>query len=671
MARNVLVEGVLKARPMILGRSPRLNPPRGLTQKDPSLQQLKRIRETSAPNICIVRSLGGVGDVLMVTPSLRALRYEWPKAQITFATDYNYLNGALVDLMANNPYINGLISYHAVEAQGYDTKIDVTSCCLQYEKPKAAAFNRIDIFAQHIGVSLDATGRKPDYFVSPEEMSWAKRKLQLSKNRPNQIVIGVQPRSAAQSRSWNLDKVRQLVALLSQNPLYKVIVFDFMQPGSGDREMWNLVKVEPCINFGLRQVGALVNEVDFMVTPDSGLMHLAAAVDTPGLAVFGGTDPAARINHYPGIEAVSRSDFACFPCWYDSSPCKTQRTCLDNISVDQVFNQVNEMVNNLSNKPKTTIADIVTVSEPIIIKMEKEPDFCIVRDDGIGDLVACLPAFSAFRKKHKDKTIALATYARNTELMELSGCFDKIIPMYKKAEKIESSGRMYDCRDLFEKNKDEEKVGCYHETESRPKAMAHFLDVEPDENYKLSGDLAANVEVQKLLVDSGIDLEEDKIVTLQLDATCKARSWIKKYFKPLFKLLNKAGYIPVLLGSRLEGGLESYFHCVNLTGRTSIAMFNALIRSSAAFIGVDSGGVHLAAANGIPFVAMFNAIDPKLRLEDYKNYCVIYPESLKCAPCWDEGCVKMSCMRLMTPEVVMGAFERLLSLDEDSHYWRV
>jgi heptosyltransferase-2 len=78
------------------------------------------------------------------------------------------------------------------------------------------------------------------------------------------------------------------------------------------------------------------------------------------------------------------------------------------------------------------------------------------------------------------------------------------------------------------------------------------------------------------------------------------------------------------------------------------------------FVGVDSGGVHLAAANNVPFVAIFNAIPPALRLSTYENYRVIFPEHLECAPCWDKGCKQMTCMREITPEVLASELEELV-----------
>jgi lipopolysaccharide heptosyltransferase I len=62
----------------------------------------------------------------------------------------------------------------------------------------------------------------------------------------------------------------------------------------------------------LKGLAALLAEVDLMVTVDSGPMHMAAAVGTPLVALFGPTDPA-RTGPF-GQAVVLRRDLACSPC---------------------------------------------------------------------------------------------------------------------------------------------------------------------------------------------------------------------------------------------------------------------------------------------------------------------------------------------------------------------
>jgi ADP-heptose:LPS heptosyltransferase len=480
----------------------------------------------------------------------------------------------------------------------------------------------------------------------------------MTKTR-KQLLVGIQARSSAKNRSWSLEKMKQLIILLSQHPLFKVIVFDIVKNDTDAAavDRWNLAGVEPFVNFGIRQTAAMINELDLIITLDSGLMHIAGALGVPNLAIFGGTDPGARTNHYPNTTAISRSHLSCHPCWYDTSACGGSLSCINSITVDEVFNVALSLASNAKKKKKAIVSALPQIEN------KKAIDLCIIRDDGIGDLVSCLPSFSAFRKAYPRKRIALATLARNRELMRLSGCFDEVIPLSEKWTEIRQEGQMYDARDLFEKYKEDGKIGCYHEKEPRPLAMARFLGVEPDLKYAFSKDTYSMDQARALLDRCGIKHGKDKIAVVQLEATCTARSWLKDYFKFLPRLLQEEGFIPVALGSKYTKDFDVY-PCINLTGQTTIMQFNAVVALSNVFIGVDSGGNHLAAANNIPFVALCNSIDPELRFWNYKGYRAIYPKSLDCVPCWDRGCGPMKCMKMMRPQIVMEALKDLVQYPE-------
>jgi heptosyltransferase I len=84
---------------------------------------------------------------------------------------------------------------------------------------------------------------------------------------------------------------------------------------------------------GLKSLAALFALADLVVTPDTGPMHLAAAVKAPLVALFGPTAPW-RTGPYGAAAAVLRKDLACSPCFRKKCP---TGECLKQIGVDEVW----------------------------------------------------------------------------------------------------------------------------------------------------------------------------------------------------------------------------------------------------------------------------------------------------------------------------------------------
>jgi heptosyltransferase-1 len=90
----------------------------------------------------------------------------------------------------------------------------------------------------------------------------------------------------------------------------------------------------------LRELACIYREAALLVTTDSGPMHLAAAMETPVVALFGPTDPARTGPYGPGHRII-RKGLSCSPCF--RKRCETPR-CMTDISVEEVFAAVKEML---------------------------------------------------------------------------------------------------------------------------------------------------------------------------------------------------------------------------------------------------------------------------------------------------------------------------------------
>jgi ADP-heptose:LPS heptosyltransferase len=83
----------------------------------------------------------------------------------------------------------------------------------------------------------------------------------------------------------------------------------------------------------------VIQKAEFMVTNDTGPMHIAAACNVPVFAIFGPANPA-RTGPYGDIHTIIREDLECSPC-YAWKPCDNWK-CMENISVERVLGLINE-----------------------------------------------------------------------------------------------------------------------------------------------------------------------------------------------------------------------------------------------------------------------------------------------------------------------------------------
>ena len=84
---------------------------------------------------------------------------------------------------------------------------------------------------------------------------------------------------------------------------------------------------------GLKELVALIARARFLISNDTGPMHIAAALGVPVFAIFGPANPV-RTGPYGSIHTVIQEPLDCIPC-YRQQPC-THWTCMQDITVEKV-----------------------------------------------------------------------------------------------------------------------------------------------------------------------------------------------------------------------------------------------------------------------------------------------------------------------------------------------
>jgi len=94
------------------------------------------------------------------------------------------------------------------------------------------------------------------------------------------------------------------------------------------------------------------------------------------------------------------------------------------------------------------------------------------------------------------------------------------------------------------------------------------------------------------------------------------------------------------------------FSPIDLTGKTPIADLPALLSCCDLFIGNDSGAMHVAAAVGLPVVAIFGPTDP-FGTAPVTPKCMVVQEKPYCSPCFLRRCpTDHRCMKAVSPAMV-------------------
>jgi heptosyltransferase-2/heptosyltransferase-3 len=170
---------------------------------------------------------------------------------------------------------------------------------------------------------------------------------------PSGPLIGIHPSAGRAIKQWEVHKFATLADRLADETGGTVLLtggpsdVELVEAVAGrtEAEVFQLVT-----DAGIRVFSALVAELDLFVTGDTGPMHIAQAVGTPNLAIFGPSDPV-RYGPEQGVgkRRVVREPLYCSPCnMIRKPPLECARLpspeCISRISVDKVVDAALGMV---------------------------------------------------------------------------------------------------------------------------------------------------------------------------------------------------------------------------------------------------------------------------------------------------------------------------------------
>jgi heptosyltransferase-2 len=319
--------------------------------------------------ILIIR-LSSLGDILLTTPVIRALKKNKPDAQIDVLVRKQYF-----DAIKNNPYIDNIFTLShdnfqelksTIKKNDYDLIIDLQGnlrsrwLCFDSQAPirrinKPAInkwllvntkfdllhdFSIPKLYAETAHIILDDEGL--EIFIDDS----IKPRIDLGDD-----YIGICPGSRHKTKMWPAEYYIELGKKLTADN-YRVLVFG----GKDDKEICNEIteEIPNAINLQteneLLQMASELKLCKLVISNDSGLMHVASAVKTPVVALFGSTVKSFGFSPY-GVKysIIENAGLNCRPCSHiglEKCP-KNHFKCMKDLTPDLVYKQIKNFTSTL------------------------------------------------------------------------------------------------------------------------------------------------------------------------------------------------------------------------------------------------------------------------------------------------------------------------------------
>lgn len=209
--------------------------------------------------------------------------------------------------------------------------------------PRIERRHQVYYYLYLLGISPDDNcDRTPRIFVSSEEAQWADE--YLKRHVPDgKEVYGLNPGATfGTAKRWGEEPYAEVGRWLVEMRNSVVLVFGSPAEKELAETVAGKIGQGAVVTAGettLRQAAALMARCRRFITNDTGTMHVAAAVGTPVIAVFGSTDPSTTYPYGQG-HIIVREPVACSPCLLRD--CPIDHRCMTRIPSTRVIEQLTE-----------------------------------------------------------------------------------------------------------------------------------------------------------------------------------------------------------------------------------------------------------------------------------------------------------------------------------------
>ena len=331
-------------------------------------------------NILIIK-LRYIGDVLLATPTLRAIKEVRPDVRVTMI-----VNRGTEDVLSGNPDIDEILVLDKgslaaqwrliveLRRRRFDTVIDLTDgdrsaflswisgasirvgfndehrwrgiCYSAVVPPQSGMRHRIDRdLAALKPLGIHARETPPRLWLTGEDDAAADQLLDRLGIRRDQSIMIVQPGARYWFKAWPAERFAELADRLASDYGCQVLI-----GGSRDEEalvqrIQATARTRPVSIAGqttLKQFAAIAKRAALFVGNDSGAMHIVAAVGTPMVALFGPSNPD-EWGPRGGLAEVIYKRLDCRACFHPTCM-RGEENCMKQIGLGEVLARINRFI---------------------------------------------------------------------------------------------------------------------------------------------------------------------------------------------------------------------------------------------------------------------------------------------------------------------------------------
>ena len=345
----------------------------------------KTIEWNQIQRILLIR-LSSMGDVVLTTPLIRLLRNTCPQAQIDFLVKSEYQ-----DTLKEHPEIHNLLTWNThkqsliqlgqtLRANPYDMVLNLhhhwqsffflkmakARYKLKYTPPTFKTFLRTrlgwrvfqkitpipELYAAPLR-DLGLTSPLPplEMHLDPKtsKSALALVKETLSEKFPQfhsklPPLLAISPGARWATKRWSVKGFAHVAEEVAEKKKAALVIFGTQDETPLIEELCNHLPPHIPVFKGsgqlsLMEVAAILQQCELLLSNDSGLMHMAAALKTPIVSIFGPTSPEFGFTPFRAPHQIVSLPLPCRPCSSKGSPrCpKKHHHCMKKISSSQVL----------------------------------------------------------------------------------------------------------------------------------------------------------------------------------------------------------------------------------------------------------------------------------------------------------------------------------------------
>jgi ADP-heptose:LPS heptosyltransferase len=360
---------------------------KALVEKPPGIGKPERIA---------ILLWGGIGNHILFSPALYAIRKRFPNSLITICSFQHFaeelfpqtadrfltvgenpslrsihrmlflLKQYRPDVVISNGMSPTFLSSSIAYLSGARIRVGVDRChrgSLNNIRMREDACHEVEL-NRRIAESLTRKPVEPilclDYATVDEKIA-NNMAMEIFGMTRHGVRVAVQPGSGSRQafKRWEKEKFKSLIERLLHIGA-KVVVM------GTEEEQEEIAFIRKTIrhkdlkflrtHLTLPQIALVLKHFDLVVANDTSLVHLAAASGVPSVVIYGPTDPDK--NEPWGVSSrIVRKRMKCAPCYQYAIPrCRRHFKCLRDISVEEVFNAVKEL--REEKKPQISHLDI-------------------------------------------------------------------------------------------------------------------------------------------------------------------------------------------------------------------------------------------------------------------------------------------------------------------------